>query len=68
MNWVRECSVDSLQCSGICVLSCHAERSDSVVKHLLILRQAQDDVGVEFEVERFLDFGRNDSFIGELRG
>ena len=38
MNWVRECSVDSLQCSGICVLSCHAERSDSVVKHLLILR------------------------------
>ena len=35
---MRECSVDSLQCSGICVLSCHAERSDSVVKHLLILR------------------------------
>jgi len=26
------------------------------------------EVEIEFEVERFLDFGRNDSFIGELRG
>ena len=24
------------------------------------------EVEIEFEVERFLDFGRNDSFIGEF--
>ena len=26
------------------------------------------EVEFEVEVERFFDFGRNDSFIGELRG
>ena len=38
-------SWESLVFGYSCFWCCHAERSDSVVKHLLILRRAQDDVG-----------------------
>ena len=35
---------------------------------LRITWEVEVEIEFEVEVERFFDFGRNDSFIGELRG